>query len=170
MWWLGWVVALWVGAQVGAAGRSTLRACRPDYCAGCADLGLLRWAGSLRVRSPVGAVGRPTLSACRPSFGVGIVDLAGRGYMCPCGAVLPLHSACRASSSQLPLLFPVFLPLFSLDGMKPMGNRRWADGNRRQLVLTMLTRGTSATRATADEQSNRTCRRTEILAGLSTLE
>ena len=54
--------------------------------------------------------------------------------------------------------------------MKPMGNRRRADGNRRQLVLTVLTRGTSATRATADEQSNRTCRRTEILAGLSTLE
>ena len=79
LWWLGWVVALWVGVQVGAAGRSTLRTCRPDYCAGGADLGLLGWAGSLRVGVPVGAAGRPTLRACRPGFGVGVVDLAERG-------------------------------------------------------------------------------------------
>ena len=54
--------------------------------------------------------------------------------------------------------------------MKPMGNRRRADGNRRQLVLTVPTRGTSATRATADEQINQTSRRTEILAWQNTLE
>ena len=58
-----------------AAGRSTLRACRPDYCAGGADLGLLRWAGSLRVGAPVGAAGRPTMRACRPGFVVVVVDL-----------------------------------------------------------------------------------------------
>ena len=72
---MGWVEALWFGAQVGAAGRSTLRACRPDYCTGGAGLGLLGWAGSLRDRAPVGAAGRPTMRACRPGFVVVVVDL-----------------------------------------------------------------------------------------------
>ena len=115
LWWLGWVVwvvAFWVGAQVGAAGRFTLKACRPDYCAGGADLGLLRWAGSLRVWAPVGAAGRPTMRACRPGFGVGVVDLTERGCMCHWGAVLPLHFARRASlpycacySRSFPIIF-----------------------------------------------------------------
>ena len=165
LWWLGWVVALWVGAQVGAAGRSTLRACRPDYCAGGADLGLLGWAGSLRVGAPVGAAGRPTLRACRQGFGVGVVELAERGYMCPWGAVLPLHSARRASLPYCACYSRSFPLYFSHDGIKLMGNRRMADRNLRRLVLTVPTRGTSATRATADEQSNRTSRRTAIWRG-----
>ena len=160
---LGWAGSLRVGVPVGAAGRPTLRACRPGFVVVVVDLGLLGWAGSLRVGAPVGAAGRPTLRACRSSFGVGVVDLAPRGYMClgvlfgHCILPSVLH---RPYCLRYSLTFSPYF--FSHDGMEPMGNRRWADGNRRQLVLTVPTRWTSATRATADEQSNRTSRQTKF--------
>ena len=107
LWWLGWVVALWVGAQVGAAGRSTLRACRPDYCAGGAGLGLLGWAGSLRVGAPVGAAGQPTLRACRPGFVVVVVDLGLLGWAGSLRVGVPVGAAGRPTMRACRLGFGV---------------------------------------------------------------